>query len=608
MNTHQLFLIFIASISIFTCAATTTEPQPNVIIESLTDRYTFIPSKGGNSLCEVKNNYEIRFRANRTAASATAMSYYNDYIKIDKATGGDTYYGNFWNDDIFFSDSKACLINVSLKTAGSKCNAAFKRTFTKPEFFCKVTIAETYDIENASIIFEIPTNLESRYTIVPHNFNNINIEKHEELKGNKLIITYKLSDIKSTKTYDDSPSFNISAPQFHILGHFKDANEVYKYLYSYVPTSDPKSDIVKSKALSITDGCESDSMKIAKIYDFVHNSIRYIAVENGELGHRPALASDVLEKKYGDCKGSAILIRDMLQSVGIDSRLVWIGDENIGCNWVDVPNISSGNHMIAAAITGDSILYLDGTAKYNPLNLPPVGIQGRQTLIENTPEECIIGHVPLYTPNTNAHKELTTIRFLYPDKLEAECKVTLTGNLNVSFISKNESISPSKRNESYNNIISNMLKGGRAQTSTCNFTSDSTVIEGKAVIYGAVTSTDSILYVDLNPAYHFNSLKFKNKNRNTDGLMPLLSYQEYTVTLNLEPNHITLNLPARCEINNEWICGNIATITTNNGRSIQRRVTLTIKKRNVPLDKIELFNADIQKLILACSKKIMIKK
>ena len=102
---------------------------------------------------------------------------------------------------------------------------------------------------------------------------------------------------------------------------------------------------------------------------------------HGESGQRPDPASEVLRKRFGDCKGSAILTRDMLRAVGIDARLVWIGTRDIGTDWTDIPNISSGNHMISAVmLPGDSIMFLDGTSTYSTPGNQPYGITGCQAM------------------------------------------------------------------------------------------------------------------------------------------------------------------------------------------------------------------------------------
>mgnify|MGYP002508109436 CR=1 FL=1 len=57
---------------------------------------------------------------------------------------------------------------------------------------------------------------------------------------------------------------------------------------------------------------------------WVRQNIRYVAVEHGEYAYRPASPESVLSDKYGDCKGMAALIKDMLCHSGIDGRMVWI--------------------------------------------------------------------------------------------------------------------------------------------------------------------------------------------------------------------------------------------------------------------------------------------
>lgn len=110
--------------------------EPNVVIEELNEYIKFVPDKDGCKVKEINYDTQFTFRANRVAATAFAQAYYNDYVKI-KASGGEQSYGSYFSDDIFFSDSKSCIIAVELKKAGAKAKATINSTYTRPEFLTK---------------------------------------------------------------------------------------------------------------------------------------------------------------------------------------------------------------------------------------------------------------------------------------------------------------------------------------------------------------------------------------------------------------------------------------------------------------------------------------
>ena len=191
---------------------------------------------------------------------------------------------------------------------------------------------------------------------------NASITRAPSPDGKNWVITLAASDLPALNLPSDAPSPRRTLPLVCFTGMFKDVNDFYTRIRQYILRQDPGLENVAEKARQITSQCKSDAERIAAIHHWVHTNIRYIAIEYGELGWEPELASVVLQKRYGDCKGSANLIKAMLNAVNIDGRMVWIGTRSIPDDWTARPLFSTGNHMIAAAILpSDSILYLDGT-------------------------------------------------------------------------------------------------------------------------------------------------------------------------------------------------------------------------------------------------------
>ncbi len=140
----RLSAVLVLLVAMFGRVSVCAAVKENVVIESLMDVYRLVPTKDGRAVDKIQHESQVVFRANRAADTGLAIAYYNDNIKIDKASGGTVTYGPFMDKDIFFSDSKGCLIEVPLKGAGGRGKASYKRTFTKPEFFCKVLLVEPY--------------------------------------------------------------------------------------------------------------------------------------------------------------------------------------------------------------------------------------------------------------------------------------------------------------------------------------------------------------------------------------------------------------------------------------------------------------------------------
>jgi len=134
------------------------------------------------------------------------------------------------------------------------------------------------------------------------------------------------------------------------------------------------------------------------IFSWVQNNIRYIAFEYGLAGWIPDNAQNVLQKKYGDCKGMSNLLKIMLQSAGFDARLVWVGTDGLGKGKeITLPLF---DHVICALFRNAKITYLDPTVKYMIPGEYHNGIQNCFTLIENG-KDYVIDSVPEAAPSQN---------------------------------------------------------------------------------------------------------------------------------------------------------------------------------------------------------------
>ena len=430
-------------------------------------------------------------------------------------------------------------------------------------------------------------------------------EAHE--KG-RLIITYTLNNLKKQKYSEDIPPINMTAPQIHILGHFTDATALYRYLYKYIPTDDPGEQIVAQKALEITSECQNDKEKINAINEFIHQNIQYLAVEHGEFGHRPDLASEVLRKRFGDCKGSALLTRNMLRAVGIDARLVWIGTRETGSDWTEMPNISSGNHMIAAVVLpSDSIIFLDGTARFSTPERIPFSISGRQALIEDTPDSCIIKRVPPSLPQHNIREEQLTMT-LDDNNLSMQGTVTLSGESYRLIRVADNDIPQALRQDFYGHIFSNNTPGVIPSNIKYDMGPDSLIISGSATIPGAVKDAGATIYIDTKIASRLNDIKFDLIGRTTGGRLGFPATIKCKVTIPIPDGLTPGRLYPDFSIDNNWISGNVTDSTDSEKRSITRTMTLIIKEPYVMFNNIKEYDTELTRFIKACSSLIALNK
>ncbi len=601
----RLLLLLATIISLLTVRAS----NENVVIENFNDIYRVIPAKDGKSVKEIKNSVTIDFRARRTAGNAFAEAFYNDCISIDKASGGEAVYGMTEDDDVFYSDARICRMKLPLKKAGDKATARFERTFKDPKYFSRTALAQPYDVENYKVSFIIPRSLAGDLQVLDRQLPSDAV-RTVTAGDRETTITYTLRNVKSPASASRRVPSSLTWPTLYLKGVFADHNDLYRYLHSLVTLNpDPDSAKVVALAREVTEGLTTDSAKIAAIYDYVHDNIRYIAVEHGIYSHMPDLPSEVLRKHYGDCKGSAGLIRAMLRGAGIDGRFVWIGTKSIPTDWTEYPLLCSGNHMIAAAVTGDSILYLDGTATYCPIDQIPTFIRGRQTLVEDNSETCIVGRVPEQPVSTDSYTIDTRLSMGDGATLKAEYSELATGRFNSSLLGAVDATIESKRHDALEEYLLKSAKGSRVESVTLDRSRQGSVINAEITLNDAVQMIGDELFVNLNPYFSVAPISIDTKGRpDIDASIGFPFSAKYHSEYVIPDGYTIASVPDNTEISNQWFDARIDYNMPDDRNVISMTLDLNLNDTFVPAAGVKNYAADVRDLKRAASVQLHLKK
>ena len=68
----------------------------------------------------------------------------------------------------------------------------------------------------------------------------------------------------------------------------------------------------------------TDADRVRAVYDFVVTSTRYVGLEFGIHGFKPYKVTQVLARRFGDCKDKAALLIALLREVGVSAELVLV--------------------------------------------------------------------------------------------------------------------------------------------------------------------------------------------------------------------------------------------------------------------------------------------
>ncbi len=231
----------------------------------------------------------------------------------------------------------------------------------------------------------------------------------KEEKRGQIVHRWSMSKVPPLRAERDAPSILYYAPHLRVLirnageSPAGDLDRLYAWDRIHVNNLLPDDDTLLVRiAKEQTEGLTSDREKAAKLFAWVQDHIKYIAVEDGMNGLIPAEAVAVCEARYGDCKGMANLLRALMSNAGLTAHLTWIGSRRIPYTYEELPSCVVDNHMVTAWDTGDSLMILDPTSGELPFGMPSGFIQGKQALVGIDPLKHAIVEVPIMPSNRNA--------------------------------------------------------------------------------------------------------------------------------------------------------------------------------------------------------------
>ncbi len=152
---------------------------------------------------------------------------------------------------------------------------------------------------------------------------------------------------------------------------------------------------------------------LEKAFDFAARDVRYVAIELGVGGWKPHAPAVVVDRRFGDCKDKAFLLKAILDRWGVSSFPVDVRTSDIGPLEPSVPTFAQFDHMILAVplppgIGGDlwstsdvpglgRVVFLDATASDSSPWTPREDVQGTKALVYKGSDAFIV-EIPAAPP------------------------------------------------------------------------------------------------------------------------------------------------------------------------------------------------------------------
>lgn len=592
LNSHEDYIVFDYSKDSenVTVTQTTNKAFINLSDRSNISAYCFYDGKSS------VETFEVEYR-NRKSARINVF---------DKA---------YTSSDLFHNDARVKFVNLNFPVQGYRYHVTISKYYEDVKYFTKVYFNQSYPVKDKTITFEIPKWLNVELKAL--NFEGFNIEKTTSTnpKNGNDIFTYTLSNINGMYDVANRPGPTYVYPHILVLAKsyeidgktmtlFESTKDLYKWYKSLVDDLENDTEPIKSKVAELIKDAKTDEAKIKNIYYWVQDNIRYIAFEDGIAGFKPDEAANVFNKRYGDCKGMANLIKQMLIEAGFDARLTWIGTKHIAYDY-STPNLSVDNHMICSLFKDESIIFLDGTEKFSAFGEYAERIQGKQVLIENG-DDFILKTVPT-TKDTSNRETFNYELNILDDALSGTASKLYKGESRSAILYQINNLKTDHKEDFIEWFLNNgdsNIKVSNINISELNNRDNDISMQYDLDIKNAISEFDGAVYVSLDFDNHLEN--FKLEDRKVDYLFSSKKNLHSTTKLNIPQNYIVDYIPENISISNENFDVNVTYEKTS--KFIAYTKAFRIKNAKIEVKDFEAWNAFITKLNATYNDQIILKK
>ncbi len=556
-----LYNLFILSFFSFNALA---QADSNIYINKAIKNIEIVYNSKSKKI-EVIENVNLSYQSSQPNSNYSFNEFYDDKTKIEDLKynldkkinpsiwkAEDSYYQS---NDIFYSDARVKYFDLNLPKQGSELNVSYKRITDDPRYFGVIYFSENYKVNSFTVKITIPNWFIA--DIKEFNFDGYNINKTQEKLKDKTVITYSGEGLSALKNESFTRGLSYTYPHLLFLSktaegpitetYFPNLNQQFKWYKSLLlPETDL--DIIKNKALEITSKALNEQDKIDLIYYWIQDNIRYIAFENGIAGFRPAFASEVLNKKYGDCKGMANLACQMLKSIDIDARLCWLGTNHLNYDY-STPCLFVDNHMICAVIKNGKPFILDPTETYLSINENAERIQNREILIDNGDSYILFKNPQRDYKQNLIH--INTSLIINDLSLIGDGRYLMMGESKSGFLNGYNSLKTNKMTEALENYVSNNDDNYKIKINKqSNFSNYSKNLDFDYNINykNAITKFDNEIYIDLDHNKEFKSLDIEQDKRKADIFFPYKYNIQHITKLQIPEGYSLKSKPADLDI------------------------------------------------------------
>jgi hypothetical protein len=590
-------------------------PEEGLVLTESLIHFKFKKDKKTNNLVVIEERAE-EFLSLKGNQKFSYVVHYDDYSTVDEfetsAMVNDEYYQS---NDIFHSDIRMKYANYSLRQKGLTRSIKTAKTYKDIKYLTKVYLTSRQGALQRTIKFTIPKAFD--VDLVSVNFEGYTVEKVEKEKGNNREVEYTIENIDGFSDEESLPGASYIYPHVLILpktyedgevseAFFNSLDALYAWYAQLVADVENKPEELTEIVEKLTTSVNSEEDKIKNIFYWVQDNIRYIAFEEGIAGYQPENCQTVFFNRYGDCKGMANLMKEMLKLAGFDARLVWLGTKSVATNY-STPCLASDNHMICAVKQGDDFIYLDGTEKYTLLGAYAERIQNQEVLIEDG-ASFIHTKIPVQEHLKNTRNYQLKLRMTEENALVGAVEISEKGEAMSRVMYSYNQTRTDEKEESLKRYLALYDKFITIENMTLpsmDRSMDELILSGDITIKNKISTFDDELYLYLDPYRIFESYDLGE-----DRQFPLWVAHKHndkvTIEFDLPEGYELSGLPEGLEVENDDFQFNLS--YSLEGNKVLYQVQIQIPNSEVTKPNIVAWNKAIKSLKAAYDEPIVLIK
>lgn len=212
--------------------------------------------------------------------------------------------------------------------------------------------------------------------------------------GNELVAD--LSNVRTQVAAKGAPArfLTINAVDISEFANWGEVSSTILPKYTAAALLPPDSP-VKAQAARIAKATSDPRQRAQMALNLVQEQIRYLFLGMDDGGYVPAAADLTWSRRFGDCKGKAVLLVALLRELGIEAEPVLVNTERGDLLSERLPAMGAFDHVIVRATIAGQTYWMDGTrlgdTRLDLLRTPPYHfglpvVQGTTGLITMKPE------------------------------------------------------------------------------------------------------------------------------------------------------------------------------------------------------------------------------